>query len=87
MAVKAPVKAQVGELGEEADEHVRVGLLGRAQPQSAAFAQDDVDRSVLPDDGSGDSVGQWEIVPFGCPTLSNPTWPRSTCAKACETNG
>ena len=31
--------------------------------------------------------GQWDIVPFTLPTLSRPTWPRSTCAKACETNG
>ena len=30
---------------------------------------------------------QWLIVPFGLPTLSRPTWPRSTCANACETNG
>jgi hypothetical protein len=73
MAVEAPVEALVGELGEEADERVRVGLLGRAQPERAAFAQDDVDRSVLPDDGSGDSSAQWDIVPFGFPTLSNPT--------------
>ena len=84
MAVEAPVEALVGELGEEADERVRVGLLGRAQPQSAAFPQDDVDRSVLPDDGSGDSSVQWDIVPFGLPTLSKPTWPRSTCANACD---
>ena len=30
---------------------------------------------------------QWDIVPFGFPTLSKPTWPRSTSAKAWETNG
>src|SRR5215218_6038789 len=27
------------------------------------------------------------MCPFGFPTLSSPTWPRSTCAKAWETNG
>ena len=30
---------------------------------------------------------QCVIVPFGLPTLSSPTWPRSTCAKAWETKG
>jgi hypothetical protein len=30
---------------------------------------------------------QCDIVPFTSPTLSRPTWPRSTSAKACETNG
>ena len=25
--------------------------------------------------------------PFGLPTLSSPTWPRSTCAKAWDTKG
>ena len=30
---------------------------------------------------------QCDIVPFGFPTWRSPTWPRSTCAKACETNG
>ena len=30
---------------------------------------------------------QWDIVPLGLPTLSRPTWPRSTCAKAWLTNG
>lgn len=87
MAVEAPVEAQVGELGEEPDERVRVGLLGRAQPERAAFAQDDVDRSVLPADGSGNWSGQWDIVPFGFPTLSNPTCPRSTSANAWLTKG
>ena len=32
-------------------------------------------------------LGQCVIVPLGFPTLSSPTWPRSTCANACETNG
>jgi hypothetical protein len=73
MAVEAPVEALVGEFGEEPDERVRVGLLGRAQPQSAAFPQDDVDRCVLPADGSSDSSDQWDIVPFGLPTWSKPT--------------
>ncbi len=73
MAVKAQVQALVGELREKANERFRIGLLWRAQAQSAAFAQDDVDRSVLPDDGSGDWSGQWDVVPFGFPTLSKPT--------------
>ncbi len=30
---------------------------------------------------------QWLIVVFGLPTLSRPTWPRSTCAKAWLTKG
>ena len=30
---------------------------------------------------------QCDIVPGGLPILSNPTCPRSTCAKAWETNG
>jgi hypothetical protein len=30
---------------------------------------------------------QWDKVPFTFPTFSRPTWPWSTAAKACETNG
>jgi hypothetical protein len=35
----------------------------------------------------GAGAGQWVIDPFGFPTLSRPTWPRSTSAKAWETKG
>ena len=36
--------------------------------------------------GTGHSA-QCDIVPLGFPILSSPTCPRSTWAKACETNG
>ena len=44
-------------------------------------------RRSRPAGGSCASSCQWDIVPLELPTLSRPTWPRSTCANACETNG
>ena len=44
------------------------------------------ERPVAPGVGVRPSA-QCDIVPFGLPTLSRPTWPRSTSANACETNG
>ena len=56
--------------------------LGRVQPFGRAL-------ELGEDPGPRVGVGgaQWLIVPFGFPTFSSPTWPRSTCAKAWETNG
>ncbi len=46
MAVKPEIEAQVGELGEEADESVGVVPCRRAQTQGASVAQNHVDVSV-----------------------------------------
>ena len=37
--------------------------------------------------GGRNVAAQCEPAPFGLPTFSRPTWPRSTSAKACETKG
>ena len=88
MTVEAQVEALVRELGEEPDERRGVGAGRLAEAQRAAVAQDHVDGG-----GSGHrpifeyGPRQCDIVPWTPPTFSRPTWPWSTAANACDTNG
>ncbi len=70
--------------------------LGAVRVGECAVDGGGIGHAFLPEDreGRGTRPGalargdaQWLIVPFGLPTFSSPTWPRSTCAKAWLTNG
>ena len=87
-AVEAQVEAPLRQRTEEGQQGVGVVACRRTKPQRATVAEDDVGVLCRDHHGRLDCfANQWVDVPLGLPTLSRPTWPRSTCAKAWLTNG